>query len=263
MSKFAFLLVLAGRAAGNICADYLTLAADPNSKLAVLEGNGKIVNGNPMSGQPFDYWNFSWSAPAVEGESEDDPFPNGFRTGIVHRDNNPPFCVTYPGSKGRVVRLMVEMQMDGIICIADQSFDPRKLDADSIQPERCVEGRQLHSCFDAETSEDVKLVFFCRNSCPESPMAFYYKFMETGYTRAEWDAAAAADGNFADNNPDMWCPMLEGTKEVKFPSDLALEPALPDEIANRDLSQLSGAMVFGPSAFVAAGVAIAAALQNV
>lgn len=223
-SKFLALFGAVTLASANLCAEKRA-----TGKFAHVSTPGGTELGNIGldNSQNFDYWDYEWTA---EPPKDAERFPNGFRTAALAPENNPPFCLKVRNTANRVVRVMIEpVPSHNKICVQDANANSKDRADGAIAPTRCSEGTNLATCFDAG-DKDLELLFECEGgSCSMATVNFYYKIMATEKTRQEFEGEDGATASL-----DMWCPMLAGTDDIKFPSQLSDdEPELPAAVYNR------------------------------
>lgn len=144
-------------------------------------------------------------------------FPNGFSSGLVYMDNEPPFCINIPNAMAgkSMVQVLIETnnQFDRL-CVQSQG-STIVLNDGVTKEAQCGEG-QVMACFPGEdTGEDLKLMVFCDVGCPETNIAFKYKIL---HSMARTDPKILEDP--AVDSVDMWCMMQDGKDEIVFPSQL-------------------------------------------
>jgi hypothetical protein len=191
--------------------------------------------------------------------------PNGFRSGQIAMENEPPFCLTVPSelSANSEVQVLIEAENTfDRICI--QSIGSTITLNNGVTKEmQCGDG-QVNACFHGENESedpanlaagDLKLMIFCDTDCPESNIAFKYKVLHS-LKRTQTDIIAQDP---AINNVDMWCMFQDGKDSTVWPSELVLlYPAGVEGPKDIDNGK-NGASSASPSLIVAA-IAVALAL---
>jgi len=152
------------------------------------------------------YWGTDYDAQITAGEVV---YPAGFRSFTLYEYNQPPVCLTVPGSGDKKVEIMIQTVVeDAHICIHDAS-DIGFANNDVGNVDTCAIGL-LYSCFTAaesETSgvyEDFSFYVYCKESCEQSEVALWIRARTSNQT---WEAGKTG----VDDDLEMWCEMEKGT----------------------------------------------------
>lgn len=181
-----------------------------------------------------DYWKMNWEYPPVTdaGLSADemDPdqnFPNGFRRAQLYMDNNPPFCLRVGNTADRMVKVMVEADIDSVLCVVSTEYDELAPGSPAVLEKTC-DTHQVSACFQADQSNDVEIMVYCESGCVETETPFLYKVF-TSMRRNDIDP-----DNSAIDTIDMWCMNVDGDNPLQntWPSELG--QGIPDTSAIPD-----------------------------
>jgi len=130
------------------------------------------------------------------GNTTDSTFPNGYRRAVVKHPQNVPgnenLVVSLSGLNDKYMEIRLETEDNGAGMNAKDDFSG---------PGITVQGQAV-SCY-APSQENLKIEFFCTESCQSSDTYFYYRIKVS---------PEGAD--------DQWCAQ----QSDDFPSDLREEP---------------------------------------
>lgn len=215
----------------------------------------------------MDNWKYTWTDStwsesvrnqcATLADCPNPNMPNGFHETQIAMDNEPPFCLTVEGAQNSNVLVMIEAENPNQRICIKQRANGIALNNVGVLPIHCDVG-QITACFPSDSnSNNLNLVAYCDEGCPEGPIPFHYK---VAHSMKRTDANIDADS--AVNNVDMWCSMLDGEITKVWPSELL--PDTPEGfVPNQYLQVQNGAAGFSPSYIGLATVVVLATALNV
>jgi len=155
------------------------------------------------------YWGTDYNVKVAAGE--EDIYPAGFKPFTLVEFNQPPVCVTVPGSGDKKVEILIETTVeDAHICIHDAS-DIGFANNDVGNVDTCGMGL-LYACFTAAEAEDItngnvadfSFYVYCKESCEASDVGLWMRVRTSDQT---WEAGKTG----VDDDLEMWCEMEKGT----------------------------------------------------
>jgi len=153
------------------------------------------------------WWHANYSEEVASGN---DVNPAGFKAYTLKEFNEPPICITVPGSGDKKVEILIQtMSEDAHVCIHDAS-DIGYANNDVGNVDTCGMGR-LYACFtaaeaedDTNTYEDFSFYVFCKESCESSDIGLWMRVRTSNQTWKVGKTGVADD-------LEMWCEMEKGT----------------------------------------------------
>jgi len=160
---------------------------------------------------PESSWGYDFNEEVALGETTT---PCGFRGGEIQEDNNPGFCLKVNQVADHNVQLLIESEEPGVrMCVKTKAPEGAIVTAGALEP-LCAEDR-IRACFPAESSFFAKgapLEFYITATPATAALSFWYK---VSHSLNRNDKKIYNDS--AISNVDMWCSMIEGTKDTFWP----------------------------------------------